>query len=728
MRMASEFIAGRGYARGGPGPFQRRRMPWRVAVALPLLLSALRATCAQPSGSLPVLTTARQVHILSDSEARRGYPVHLASAQITFCDTRLGALFLLDSTDGIFADMRGQQGPGLHAGDIVRVDAVSGPGKVNPVLLNSRITVLRHASLPPAPLVSFDRILTGAWDARWISMEGIVRSVRRPSELTSYAGEPGFGNSNLILSLASGPDSIDVITQRAGAPNCSSLIDARVRLRAAVGSRFNQRNQLIGVHVYMPSLSDVHVLEAPPRDPYAIPVTDTSGVMRRSLVAPGHRVHVRGVVTWFRGTEFSLMDSSHGIFVHIDKPAPLHEGDLLDVVGFPSMGDYTAVLEDAVYRRIGAAFIPAPVPITAAQAVTGVRDAEPISLDGQLLYRSRNLSEQELVLTAGGTTFSAVLPPGMDELLSGLDPGTSLRLTGICFIEVTPDKTPQAVKVLLRSPADLVVLQRPSWWTVRHALLLSALLFALVLAVVAWNVILRGRVRTQTRVIRAQLSEAHALREQAESAHREKSASLANILCLQRDLLAAQEKLRYQATHDALTGLWNRGALLDLLRREMERALRNRASIGVLILDIDHFKPVNDTWGHLAGDAVLQDFAARITSAIRPYDVAGRYGGEEFVVILPECDSDATRAGAERIRFAVCELPFFICGADIALTVSIGATVALEGSTEAGLLSLADSALYQAKSEGRNRTVLRTFCEAARPAEYVAASDFGRLP
>jgi diguanylate cyclase (GGDEF)-like protein len=665
--------------------------------------------------ALPVLRTAHEAHTLSDAEARRGYPIHLARAQITFSDPHLGALFVVDSTDGIFVDTRGQTLPPLLAGDLVSVDAVSGPGKVNPVLLHARFRVLRHASLPQGPLVSFDRILTGAWDSRWITLEGIVRSVRRPSEVTSYAGEAGFGAGNLIVALSSGPDLINVITENPASSDYRSLIDARVRVRAVVGSRFNQRLQLIGVHVYTPDLSYFQVVEAPPADPFTIPITDVGGVMRRSLVSPGHRAHVRGVVTAAFGTDFALMDAKHGIFVHTDGRAGVHYGDLLDVVGFPSMGDYTAVLDDAIVRRIGAATPPAPVALTAAQALTGVHDAEPVQLEGRLLYISRGPSEQDLVLTDRGVTFSAVLPVDDQHASLSLDAGTQLRIRGICLIEVTPDKTPMAVKILVHSPEDVVVLDRPSWWTPRHALLFSALLSTVVFVFVAWNVVLRRRVRTQTRVIRSQLKEARELRAQAEAAHQEKSTSLSNIMSLQHDLLAAQDKLRYQATHDALTGLRNRGALLDLLHREIERMGRAHRRTGILMLDVDHFKPVNDTHGHLAGDAVLREIAHRLERATRAYDIVGRYGGEEFLVILPECDEEETLSGAERIRTAISSTPFLAGGVEVSLTVSIGATVAREGASEAELLSIADSALYQAKSEGRNRTALGKHREAPHP-------------
>jgi two-component system cell cycle response regulator len=181
------------------------------------------------------------------------------------------------------------------------------------------------------------------------------------------------------------------------------------------------------------------------------------------------------------------------------------------------------------------------------------------------------------------------------------------------------------------------------------------------------------------------------------------------ILSLQRNLICAQEKLRYQATHDGLTGFWNRGALLDLLHSEIERTLRTHSSMGILMLDVDHFKRVNDTFGHLAGDAVLKEIASRILRATRPYDMTGRYGGEEFLVILPTCDREQTLNGAERIRAAIAATPFNVGGAEIRLTVSIGATVVPElAASETEILSLSDLAMYQAKTEGRNRTVLRT--------------------
>jgi two-component system, cell cycle response regulator len=182
------------------------------------------------------------------------------------------------------------------------------------------------------------------------------------------------------------------------------------------------------------------------------------------------------------------------------------------------------------------------------------------------------------------------------------------------------------------------------------------------------------------------------------------------ILTLQDDQIQAHEQLRFQATHDALTGLWNRGEILEMLRRELERGARSKTTTGILMLDIDHFKPINDTYGHLTGDAVLREVTQRITKAVRSYDSVGRYGGEEFVIVLPGCSREQVDQGAERVRAAVDDGPVRVGESQIAVTVSIGAAVTAHGAiSEKEILAAADVALYRAKEIGRNRTVVSDF-------------------
>ncbi|HLJ78681.1 MAG TPA: diguanylate cyclase [Acidobacteriaceae bacterium] len=179
------------------------------------------------------------------------------------------------------------------------------------------------------------------------------------------------------------------------------------------------------------------------------------------------------------------------------------------------------------------------------------------------------------------------------------------------------------------------------------------------------------------------------------------------ILDLQDQLIAAQDALRFQATHDSLTGLLNHGAILDALHRELERGKRMQSTLGLIMVDIDHFKTVNDTLGHLAGDEVLHAAAQRLVSAVRAYDSVGRCGGEEFIVLAPGCLPPELVTQAERMRTMIASDPFVTSAGQIRITASfgvVGASVAGEDKMERdALLRAADAALYQAKSKGRNR-------------------------
>lgn len=181
------------------------------------------------------------------------------------------------------------------------------------------------------------------------------------------------------------------------------------------------------------------------------------------------------------------------------------------------------------------------------------------------------------------------------------------------------------------------------------------------------------------------------------------------IIELQSELMAAQERLREQAMRDPLTGIWNRAFILEALERELDRSRRDSTPLGILLLDLDHFKQLNDTHGHQFGDLALRAFVQRVQTTIRSYDSFGRYGGEEFLILTPGCgEHDLTRQ-AERLRLAVASSPFEIEGHPVAMTISVGAT-SMEPGVRASSLELiraADDALYEAKRTGRNRVVYR---------------------
>jgi diguanylate cyclase (GGDEF)-like protein len=168
-----------------------------------------------------------------------------------------------------------------------------------------------------------------------------------------------------------------------------------------------------------------------------------------------------------------------------------------------------------------------------------------------------------------------------------------------------------------------------------------------------------------------------------------------------------REALRSQSIKDPLTGLYNRRYLTEMLDREIRRAVRAEQSLGILMLDLDHFKKFNDTYGHEAGDTVLREAAAFLSKSIRVEDIVCRFGGEEFVVILPTADLNAAHARAERIRSKLRELMVLHQGLSLGMiTVSIGVSALPEhGTSPKELLEAAYGALYRAKREGRDRVV-----------------------
>jgi two-component system, cell cycle response regulator len=175
------------------------------------------------------------------------------------------------------------------------------------------------------------------------------------------------------------------------------------------------------------------------------------------------------------------------------------------------------------------------------------------------------------------------------------------------------------------------------------------------------------------------------------------------ILSLQRKLMRAHDELRFYAEHDPLTKLPNRRAILQALDRELERGGRNQSTVGILMIDIDRFKGVNDTYGHLAGDEVLKEVASRLSGTVRGYDLVGRYGGEEFLAVLSNCSLGDLDAVAERMRAVVEQSPATLQPAPISVTISIGGVVSTNQLNSIELLATADIALYRAKHDGRNR-------------------------
>jgi len=182
------------------------------------------------------------------------------------------------------------------------------------------------------------------------------------------------------------------------------------------------------------------------------------------------------------------------------------------------------------------------------------------------------------------------------------------------------------------------------------------------------------------------------------------------IVELQEQLVLAREALRDQALRDPLTDLWNHKTILGILRKEVARASRTRSPVTAAMINVDQFKAINDTYGHPAGDAVVRETARRLRAAMRTYDALGRYGGDEFLAVIPACDAPRAASFAESFRARVDRKAIETPEGVIPVTLSLGvaAVADLRGVSSEALVRVADAALYRAKVGGRNRVVLAT--------------------
>jgi PAS domain S-box-containing protein len=280
------------------------------------------------------------------------------------------------------------------------------------------------------------------------------------------------------------------------APIPDWLVDAEVLIRGACGALFNQKNQLIGVLLYVPSLDEVRVEKAAPADPFAMAAQPLFAVQRFSpATVSGHRIHVRGVVTFQQpGSLLYISDGPIGLRVETRQPTTLRAGDRVDVVGFPQLSDFRPVLQDATFRVIGSGAEPPPIPVTAKQLLEGDYDSESVSIEADLLEKSLLPRSQALMLRSGGVIFNASMSAaGADDKLAALQAGSRLRVAGVCLAQKDETGRNRSFRILFDGSDDIVVLRQPSWWTARHASQVLMWFVAIALAVLVWVLVLRQK-------------------------------------------------------------------------------------------------------------------------------------------------------------------------------------------------------------------------------------------
>lgn len=622
-------------------------------------------------GARPI-SSAREIHNMPPGEAAHGYVVHVRAVLTyyhPYIDPRRGVIFVCDSSGCVFVSVPTRPILSVRPGDLVEITGVTAPGDYASIIEASQIAKIGRPGLPAhARKVTMDDLASGVYDTDWIQVEGRVRSIHREPNIVS-----------LIVAAKGG--SFGAVTTPEPGVDYDQLVDSLIELTANTAPVFNQRRQMVAVHLFFPSMREVRVIEAAPPDPFGQKPISTMDMFRFSSDASAiHRVHVQGTVTLdWPGRMLCIQDRDSPLCMQATQNDKVPLGSRVDIVGFPTIRFFKPTLEYPVFRlsELSGSSLE-PIAVTADRTFKDDLDGKLVKVEAELVGRDYSSPDSILLMRAAGVLFSVVLPREIPQSVSRpWRDGSLLRITGICDTDVNTFSIsvgdgivrPESVKILLRNAGDVTVLRTPSWWTPQHALEGSGVVGFVVVICLAWIAVLRHSVKQRT-----------------------------------RDLRASEERLRYLSEHDALTDLPNRILLHDRLSTALKRAQRFGGHLGLLLADLDGFKEINDRMGHKAGDKVLGEVAVRLSASVRSTDTVSRIGGDEFVILLPDiqCAHDAEQV-ATKLAAALVE-PLLIDRRVLQITVSIGvATFPDDAENEQTLMEFADEAMYRAKRSGKNR-------------------------
>lgn len=454
-----------------------------------------------PSGGR-TLDSVEAVRGLAADEVATGLPVALGGT-VTFSSPSFATLFITDGVRGIFVEQAASSDEsGLKAGDVVHIKGVTGPGLFAPVVRATEVKVVASGPLPPGRLVDGEELARPDQDSNWIEVEADVKEVTQSG--SSLRLECQTGSYQFLAEVPATLKPEDVPWD---------LAESRVRIRGVAATIFNSGRQMTRRLVRINSLDDVRMLR-PGRDAAPPPMRVTiDRLLRIDGPGPSDLVRISGIVNLsLPGRGFYLRTEEGGIWVQTAQPIAAKSGTLVEVEGWPRAGGIKPFIRARRAAVVGAGISSGPLRLTARAALHSRHDSELVSVDAELLEGIRTTEGMTLELRDAGILFRAVLPDGTSELPPGVVPGSRVRVTGIAEIlpvnPAAPFLEDSKLVLRLRSPADLELLARPPWWTVRRVVGVAAAIIAgLLLVYLRARIRRRREAEAQRREFEAVLSE-----------------------------------------------------------------------------------------------------------------------------------------------------------------------------------------------------------------------------
>lgn len=730
-------------------------------------LSSVSVNASVPSPR-PPLTSLGVIHDLSNAEANQGLPVAF-EATVTYYKKGDVDLFVQDGDIAIYVETT--RDAELAPGDRVLIGGKT-RGSFRPEIMEGYATVLHHGIPPTAADASFRQLIRGELDCRLVAVHAVVRSANRILD-------NGVKSVYLQLLMDGGNIDAEVIDSDGG--DLSSLLDDEVELTGAVAGKFDSKNQMTGILLEVPSMSDLKILKRPPIVPGSLPVTSMDEVLKGyDIQDRTQRVRVEGTITYYQaGMALVLQNGSRSMWISTQFEKPLTINQWASVTGFPDVRNGSLTLTRAAIQATGVPAPVAPVATSPTELASGAHALDLVSVEGRLLMAVREAAQDEYVLVSGGHLFSAVyrhperglnLPP---EAMQRLPIGSMVRVTGICALDNGYKfQGPMAFEVLLRSSRDMVMIMRPSLLSVRNLIFLVGLLLVVILTIGSRAWLIERRARRQVaslakfeqrrsrileqingshplaaileeitqmvlskmkggacwcttadggryglappkldgmRVVEAEIPARSGLPlgsifaafdecgrpEPAETPTLSLAAELATLAIETRRLYS---DLTHRSEFDLLTEVHNRFSFERSLNAAIEKYSAQPGLFGLIYIDLDGFKQVNDLYGHRLGDLYLQKVSMRMQRQVRPADLFARLGGDEFGVLVSTARSEEdVREIARRLTECFRE-PFEIDRRILSGSASIGIAIyPRDGVTKDNLLNAADANMYAAK-------------------------------